>query len=102
MDVAVPMSSGFVFQQSHDFAKLGVAIGPGFLVDRNAIAQDLESTSSRRDQLYLRIRKSLPNFGRQTGGPGLIVSNDAVFDRDLHSFPRLPACVIAQGERTAE
>jgi hypothetical protein len=62
-------------------------MGLRLLVDRLAIAKDLEPPSSRRDQLDLRIRITLPNLGRQTGGPGLIVSNDTVFDRDVHSLP---------------
>jgi hypothetical protein len=79
-----------------------VATGLGFLVDRNAIAQNFESTAPRWNQFDLRLGKPLTNFGRQTGGPGFVVSNDAVFDRDLHSLPRLCACVIAQRERIAE
>jgi hypothetical protein len=79
-----------------------MAMGPGFLVDRNAIAQNLESTAPRRNQHDLRFGKPLTNFGRQTGSAGFVVSNDAVFDRDLHSFPRSCACVIAQRERIAE
>ena len=79
-----------------------MATGFGFLVDGNAIAQHFESTALRRNQLDLRLRKALTNLGRQTGGAGFVVSNDAVFDRDLHSFPRLRACVIAQRARTAE
>jgi hypothetical protein len=79
-----------------------MAIGFGFLVNGNAIKQNFESTASRRSQLDLRFRKSLTDFGRQTGGPRFVVSNDAVFDRDLHSLPRLAGCVIVQRERTAE
>ena len=78
-----------------------MAVGLGLLVDRNAIAQNFEFTAPRRNQLDLRFGKSSTNFGRQTGGPRLVVSNDAVFDGDLHSFPRLCGCVIAQRERTA-
>ena len=66
-----------------------MTVGLGLLVDRLAIAEDLEPSASRWDQLDLRVGKSLPDFDRQTGGPGLIVSNDAVFDRDSHAFPRL-------------
>lgn len=79
-----------------------MATGLGFLVDRNAIAQNFESAAPRRNQLDFSLGEPLTNLGRQTGGPGFVVSNDAVFDRDLHSLPRLCACVIAQRERIAE
>jgi hypothetical protein len=79
-----------------------VATGFGFLVDRNAVAQNLESTAPRRNKLDLRLGKPVTNFGRQTGGPGFIVSDDAVFDRDLHYLPRLYDRVIARRERIAE
>jgi hypothetical protein len=79
-----------------------MATGLGLLVDRNAIAQNFESPAPRRNQVDLRLWKPLTNFGRQTGGPWFVVSNDAVFDRDLHSFHHLCACVTAQRGRIAE
>jgi hypothetical protein len=49
-----------------------------------AIYRDLEHATGRLDQAYIRIRKRLLELGRQTGGPGLIASDDAEFDSDLH------------------
>ena len=30
----------------------------------------------------------VPYLGRQTGGPGLVISNDAITDRDVHGVLR--------------
>jgi hypothetical protein len=57
-----------------------------FFVNRDAIAQHLEASALRRNEIDRRNRKSLANFGRQTGGPRFIVSEGAVFDRDLHCW----------------
>jgi hypothetical protein len=46
---------------------------------------DLEHASRRLDELYVRLRVGLADFGRQTGSPGFVVSNDAVFDHDTHA-----------------
>jgi hypothetical protein len=56
----------------------------GFLEDWLAIHQHFESTSPRRDHLDLRAGEALLDLRRQTGGARLVVSNDAVFDADLH------------------
>jgi hypothetical protein len=61
-----------------------MAFGPRFLVDRNTITCYLEPTSLRRNQVDVRCREALANLGRQTGGARLVVSDDAVFDADLH------------------
>jgi hypothetical protein len=45
---------------------------------------DLEHATRRLDQLDVSVRVVLADLGRQTGGPGLVVSDDAVFDRDAH------------------
>ena len=49
-----------------------------FTVDAN-----FESTSAGGDQFHRLDPSDVANFGRQTGGPGLVVSNHAVFDRDV-------------------
>jgi hypothetical protein len=58
--------------------------GSGFFIDRLSIAQNLEATAARGGQLDLGVGESLANLGRQTGGPGFVVSKGAVFDLDLH------------------
>src|SRR6059036_3254567 len=37
------------------------------------------------DQLDVRVRVGLADFGRQTGGPRLVVSDDTVLDGDAHT-----------------
>ena len=49
-----------------------------------AVYHDLEHASRRLDQLNVGVRECLTKLGRQTGGPRLVVSNDAVFDRHSH------------------
>jgi hypothetical protein len=45
---------------------------------------DLEHAARRLDQLHIGVGVGLADFGRQTGGSRLVVSDDAVFDRDAH------------------
>jgi hypothetical protein len=47
---------------------------------------DLEDPARGFHELDLSIRKRLPQLSRQTGGSGLVVSDDAVFDGDLHPW----------------
>jgi hypothetical protein len=46
---------------------------------------DLEHASRRLDELHCCLRVRLADLGRQTGGPGFVVSNDAVFDHYAHT-----------------
>ncbi|HUF18762.1 MAG TPA: hypothetical protein VMS12_12030, partial [Thermoanaerobaculia bacterium] len=46
---------------------------------------DVEVAVATLDQFRLDT-ELLPDGGRQTGGPGKVVSNDAVFDRHLHEY----------------
>lgn len=52
--------------------------------DRRAVYSDLEDAAGGLGQLDHRLRVFPRELGRQTGGPGLVVSDDAVFDTDLH------------------
>jgi len=52
--------------------------------DEDSIHHNFESPAGRFDEPRVRLRKCLLELGRQTGGPGLIVSDDAVFNRDEH------------------
>jgi hypothetical protein len=57
--------------------------------DKVTIHDDLEYTVRTLDEA--RQGSELPvQFGRQPGGPWLVVSNDAVFDRDVHD-PSVPS-----------
>jgi hypothetical protein len=72
------------FQQPHDFSGLRVPLQDRLLEDRRSIAHDLESAATRGDQPDVGIGEPLSDLRRQTGGAGLVVSNGAVLDRDLH------------------
>jgi hypothetical protein len=52
--------------------------------DAAPVDLDLEHAAGRLDQLHVGVRVCLTNFRRQTGGPRLVVSDDAVFDRHTH------------------
>jgi hypothetical protein len=61
-----------------------VASELGFLEQRNAVLRHFEPATGAGEKLDVRIRKLLCDLGRQPGGPGLVASNGAVLDRDLH------------------
>ena len=63
---------------------LGVAAEGLLRKDLPAVDVDLEHAAGGFDQLHLGLRVGLTNLGRQTGSPGLVISNDAVFNRDAH------------------
>jgi hypothetical protein len=57
----------------------------GFLgKDQLSIHGYLEQTSGRLHQAHLCIREHLFQLSRQTGGSGLVVSNNAVLNRHIH------------------
>ena len=45
----------------------------------------LEHAARRLDQLHVSVGVDLADLGRQTGGSGLVISDDAVFDGDAHA-----------------
>jgi hypothetical protein len=53
-------------------------------VDQRPVRHDFEHAAPARDQLDLDIVQLLFQLGGQTGRPGLVVSNRAVFYRDPH------------------
>ena len=78
------LSQGLLDQPQH-LARLGVASQSLLGEDPATVHIHLEYASRGLDEFDLGVRVSLPNLGRQTGGPRLVVSNDAVLDRHLHS-----------------
>ena len=59
----------------------------GFLGEHAApVDLDFEHAARGLDQLDVRVRVGLANFGRQTGGPRFVVSDDTVFDGDAHTI----------------
>ena len=56
----------------------------GFLEDGHTIPHDLESPSLAGREHHARAGKVFRDLGRQTDGPGFVLSKRAVFDRDIH------------------
>ncbi len=83
--MAIFTSSHGLFDQPQHLARLGVASQPLFGEDPAPVHIHLEYTTRRLDELHFGVRVCLPNLGRQTGGPRLVVSNDAVLDGHVHS-----------------
>jgi len=54
------------------------------LEDRRSVAMHLEASPARRHQLHVDARILGANLGRQTDGPGFVVSKGAILDRDRH------------------
>jgi hypothetical protein len=71
-------------EDAEDFARPRVAVETRLLEDRLAVVHDLEASLAGGYQLHRRLRILAFDFGRQTGGPWLVVSKRAVFDRDSH------------------
>src|SRR2546426_12801243 len=81
--------SGCAPDQSHDLSRLGVASER--LVGKNEapVHRHVEHPARGFNETNLSIGNGVFQLSRQTGGSGLIVSNDAVLDRDEHgSVPR--------------
>ena len=75
-------------QQANDLAWLRVSAELGLLEHRDTVLEDLEPAARARLELDVRAWKIRRELGRQTGGPGLVVSKRAVFDRDRHDDMR--------------
>jgi hypothetical protein len=74
------------FQRLLDLARLGEAVA-GLLREQHlAVELHLEDAAPALDQLG-RLPEPLLDLGRQTGGAGVVVSGDAVFDRDPLGHP---------------
>jgi hypothetical protein len=53
-------------------------------VDAASVDVHFEDAARGLNQPHFRMRKGIADFGRQTGGPWFVVSNDAVFDCYSH------------------
>lgn len=56
----------------------------GFLEEWHTIPHDFESPSRARREHHVRSGKVFRDLGRQTDGSGFVLSERAVFDRDIH------------------
>ena len=61
-----------------------MAPGRALGIDQLALKGHLKDTPGALDQRDLKPGNGLRELGRQTGGPGLVVSDDAELDRELH------------------
>src|SRR5262245_43852429 len=70
--------------QLHYFTRVRV---PSHLIlgeDQFSVYRDLEYSDRGFDQAHLSTGVVSLNLGRQTGGPGFIVSGNAILNADLH------------------
>ena len=75
----------------NDLVEIRPLAGVEFGMEQFAISANLESTAARGNQRERRdALAELKNFGRQTDGFRRVVSNDAVFDRDLGLHRQTP------------
>jgi hypothetical protein len=79
-------------QQSYDLSRHRMSSELRLLKDRRAVPRYLEASTGARAKLHVRLGKLLLELGRQPDGPGLVVSNRAVLDRDLHDWRILVWC----------
>jgi hypothetical protein len=84
----------------------GVSADPFLGKHEGTVRHDLEAPAGRFDELDGGLRIPILQCSRQTGGFGSVVSDDAVFDRDMHRtiFVRPasrnnPARAVARRER---
>ena len=71
--------------ESRDLSRSRVSSDPRLFENRHSVQHDFKPPAARWKQLDLRVRIPLLHLSRQTGGSRLVVSNNAVFDADLHS-----------------
>ena len=72
------------FDRLDDVVEVRPVAGVEFGMEQFAIGANLESAAARWDQRErLDALAELKNFSRQTDGFRRVVSNDAIFDRDL-------------------
>jgi len=97
--VAMTWVDASLAQCRDDFVLFGKTALLVLRKDHLAVGFYIEDTTTSRDQLRL-YAELLLELGCQTGSPGLVVSNRAIRDRDIHDVmqPRHPA-VADQGLR---
>lgn len=82
--VYAELVSEVLAQQVENFPRLRMAPQFGLFENWGPVNNDLESALAGRDHRDFDAGVRLTKRGRQTGGPGLVVSNDAIFDRNRH------------------
>src|SRR5688500_8447353 len=103
--LVTPPAAPPVPDQTRDLSRLGMAAQRLLGEDQLLVRPDLEHAARGRNEANVASRKGLPQLGRQPGGPGLVVSGDAVLDRHVHrrSPPRgVAANRSGPGDRNQE
>ena len=73
-----------LFDLADDLIEVGPISGIEFGMEQFAIGANLKSAAARRDERErFDAFAEFKDFGRQTDGLGRVVSNHAIFDRDL-------------------
>lgn len=70
--------------EPNDFALFGVALRPFLGVDAAPVDVHFKDAAGGLNQPHFSMREDAADFGRQTGGPWFVVSDDAVFNCDGH------------------
>jgi hypothetical protein len=99
VEIAIRISAGAP-DHGQDLSRLRVAAERLLRKNEIAIHRDLEHAAGGLDQADLGIGKVLLQLSHQTDGSGLIISDDAELDRDLHGDssggePRKPPRIVA-------
>ena len=76
---------GRLLDPLQDFARRGVPAERLFGKQLAPVDFDLKDAPGGLNQPHFSLRVRPADLGRQTGGPGLVVSNDAVFNRHAHA-----------------
>ena len=76
--------------QSDDFTRLCMAARRRLGKHQPVVHGHLEPPTGRWDELDARARELPGKLGRQTGGPGLVVSDDAILDDGAHAHSPRP------------
>lgn len=81
--------------------QVGVLAGLFFAVEEASVHDDLKNATGAGDQFNGAdpFRSERPQFGRQTGGAGLVVSHLAIFDGDVVDHGRLEQGVSFRRDR---
>jgi len=81
-----PHSHPSLSYQPHNFARLRMPAELRLLEDWRAVDRHLESPTAAGREGDEGAGVLFTNRGRQTGGPGFVVSDDAELDGDLHAW----------------
>ncbi len=82
--IALALPAASVGHQPEDLSGLRVSSQRLLGEHELAVNHDLEHAARRLDELHSGLRVRPLDLGRQTGGPGLVPSDDAVLDAHPH------------------